>query len=1620
MSQVRKLLNGNKIIKAQEGYKFKLDSQDVYFSDDDLKEIDRQIAGLPMNYRRFLGGATTAIKNGNQFGSTADNTLTLDQLSNLGNGDIRRLEKKKGTYWEALVKPDSYEAKHAINAYLNILSSVANKKSTKEKISKTPLSLIFNPGENNTYSLSETAGNNYAAKTRVLDLLAANSAGKDSKHDVSDWDLTWMPGWMASLPGEDKLKAAQDYVNDLWTRMASGYDPKLTPDDENFLRNFYITFGFNSPKKAGSAGGTDTSEDAAKQDRIEGVVYNEQGEIDPNQREENGAFRTFKDKNGNLHAISKEGDVKPYLFSSKERLMRYGLSDDYLNSVLYKGRIYKPSEITPETNIDLYNRMQGVITKNNGARNPEELHQALSELIDYTDYDPTAYTYYNPEQHFWNDAGIRTALGRTGNYGIFNASPAYSGAKSIYGVYDFNTPGTNEWGFRAPFYLIIDDDGNIRLNAEGNPQWTELPEDITYIPNMEYGAGPGFGTWESINNGNYAAAREIPAAESSRPPYIIYEDFDGNWYYNNSGRDLIPLDQDLVDWLNEGNKPKPAQMENGTLSGKRKATSSAPITPPGWNGTRKEGGLIPVKPLPKYQMGAAMLVKKEAEPVFTPSQNHDPLSSSIRISDAANAEDFWNALSSAEKEEIIATSIDLGGAVAGLAGPVGSVAGAITGLGSTGMFLDAAKKRKGSLDWGDYGQAALSTLLDVVSILPWVGEAGKVAKIGNSIQKVAAPLGKIFTLMGLSAAASVLTKPTKEWTTDDLVKLSSGLQAMTNIGSGLRVGRGESRLAARLSADAKPEVPVYKSSKDYTVVTQKTEKVGKKGKKTQTIDVEQKQQIVLDNDDVNAIVNSEKPAGETLRGILKDKYKVKESDIAADDKALLDEFGFDTKTHRRFGVFGKRTVEANEVTPEKPEKYSKYGYLLDPFRLRNSEIRRREYIDRRLASDPELVAQLGPKRTLISEQVNPREEIRTYNTESPLGRSERRAYISSLTRLGRMQPGTWSFRRPIDEGIGETTEINRSGEMKARDIVHEYENTGLQPSMFHEEATQMGREYPKVHADAVKDDLIYSVRAATKPEDKPKASPSARLGAESVSNNELISYILGNSEEAGLSSREAITFLKGLTDKKRKSLLNALRNSGDRRGMEIANYFTEEGAQKTVGDKLTRGREHVSKALAELKERSKTSGNRKERSLKQMAANLEELRNSKDPMKTLSKLASSEKSKALANENPKEHREALNQALRDAVYSKLTGLRLDRYLTKVQKQMNKDGLKFKHGGVFKFQNGTGGGWLKQIGQWYNKAPIALELLDLAVNNHYNSKAFDAMREGANATIIHKQSPRIVNAALDNSAYERQLQNIREERMSNPINSTSDQVLNNALKNQRDAQLYERENAVMTGINQNTANYNAQLAENMTRQNITDAEVENDYLTSVGAAKSAIGQIKAQENFLRGKNLSNLLTYGKYAINKDVEKLNTAGEFALSQSQLNEKKQFFIRNFSDLYSEYNGLPSDEKLKYQDLADYIQIKYPQRWLEHQQEYEDLENRQINDVYSFKTKPTILPFAPPTFDPLAVQNSKKGGRLRGNTRYKNEPDEQVWIDSNKAVHAAVAKLQDNTIKLLLRALK
>jgi hypothetical protein len=62
--------------------------------------------------------------------------------------------------------------------------------------------------------------------------------------------------------------------------MSSGYNPKLTPDDENFLKNFGISFGFNTPKV--TTGTVDSTEQATVGDSNEEVptIFKEDGSVD--------------------------------------------------------------------------------------------------------------------------------------------------------------------------------------------------------------------------------------------------------------------------------------------------------------------------------------------------------------------------------------------------------------------------------------------------------------------------------------------------------------------------------------------------------------------------------------------------------------------------------------------------------------------------------------------------------------------------------------------------------------------------------------------------------------------------------------------------------------------------------------------------------------------------------------------------------------------------------------------------------------------------------------------------------------------------------------------------------------------------------------------------------------------------------------------------------------------------------------------------------------------------------------------------------------------------------------------------------------------------------------------
>jgi hypothetical protein len=75
-------------------------------------------------------------------------------------------------------------------------------------------------------------------------------------------------------------------------------------------------------------------------------------------------------------------------------------------------------------------------------------------------------------------------------------------------------------------------------------------------------------------------------------------------------------------------------------------------------------------------------------------------------------------------------------------------------------------------------------------------------------------------------------------------------------------------------------------------------------------------------------------------------------------------------------------------------------------------------------------------------------------------------------------------------------------------------------------------------------------------------------------------------------------------------------------------------------------------------------------------------------MQTLSEISREPDMTEIANMNPQQFREALNEALRNGVYKQFTGPRLDRNINRIEQQRRDLGLIFKKGGIIKAQSGT--------------------------------------------------------------------------------------------------------------------------------------------------------------------------------------------------------------------------------------------------------------------------------------------------------------------------------------------
>jgi flagellar biosynthesis GTPase FlhF len=234
--------------------------------------------------------------------------------------------------------------------------------------------------------------------------------------------------------------------------------------------------------------------------------------------------------------------------------------------------------------------------------------------------------------------------------------------------------------------------------------------------------------------------------------------------------------------------------------------------------------------------------------------------------------------------------------------------------------------------------------------------------------------------------------------------------------------------------------------------------------------------------------------------------------------------------------------------------------------------------------------------------------------------------------------------------------------------------------------SEMARSAGKLGLDSINEfaastaNINAGVSKAMGPAPGISNNPSTRLGAESVSSKELRKYIIGNAVEKGLSDSEAIEFLNGLSENKRRSVISELRKSKSQRAKDILSALRD--SQKQPRNRaLVKNVEQLIKHVDYMKQHGTTR-------YAQMARNLRKLRSSKNPMQTLSEIAREPDMTEIANMNPQQFREALNEALRNGIYKQFTGPRLDRNINRIEQQRRDLGLIFKKGGIIKAQPGT--------------------------------------------------------------------------------------------------------------------------------------------------------------------------------------------------------------------------------------------------------------------------------------------------------------------------------------------
>lgn len=1008
MSQIRKLQPGGKLSYGT----LQIDGKTT----NDPDEIERWISSLNANNptaAAINGIWADNIRNGNNIRiNNSDNTIVVGNsgaeiYSNVPGANKRQLNiitTGKPTYggnnFSTIYRNQVYNAgKYHIN-------DSNSKESNKNKIKVGPINVNYDTIDGKkVYSISNP--NNALIDPQIEAYLSF--LGDEKWGETNSWDGTGpssdveriLKAWYNQFDG-DKNKAARDAINTALNELrdkTKSWD-ELSEQTRELLEYFNI-LGPNTTSNTGSS--------------TQGTNYlDENGNVKQNAQNEKGQWGTYIGDgnngtiNGARYSTWNAGSL-PYLVNSDRIKLFEGLDDSYLNSVLYNGRFYRSNEI--DQNIPLQRIMEEVAYINNSATSPADAYEKLKEKINYTDYGDRLgnVALYDSDKHYFANKNINAFFKDHGisRAAILNATNAYEVPEgtNIYEIYDYSHNGTQPYGFRSPFYLIVGKDGELYLtdadsNGKQHRQWDTLSSDRFKFLNRGYGEVSGIYELYQYNGKKYG---RFIRKDASGEDYHFAEDEYGNIYHLDKNGVPILLTKEFGQKILDGYGFSLRELQESKQQAKKQSNNSKEnlsYSGGGFGGGgRKNGGKI--KELPKKFQPGGILWETPTE-ISSVGEITDPSAKGANGYYVGKFGQFgdikWKDLRPQDRNDIFAAGADVLSAISALVPEYGTLPAAALGLTSTGFLTASDIQNK--LPLGKViRNAGINVGLDAVSLLPFgLGEGAAAAKIGKTVAKVGHYLIPLLNGAGLYVASDAAMKVMRgeKLSTDDYRALAAGITSVLNIGHGVARRFSDASLTrsankARVNVGNNPEVEAPVHQREVILSKNASNNAGKKTP------------IKLEEGEVNAVINAKpEDAAKTLRNTLEKTHKVAKTELPSDDTKLLKDWGFEVDVnHKKIRVTKKARQSEGSIKkvsestqPQTATNKKKSSYIEALYR---DSIHRNEVIDEAMrVTDAKGNAVNNPIRT----------EIDKLRENGDWGFMRERAYKRAQKRTGEV-PVTW-------------------------------------------------------------------------------------------------------------------------------------------------------------------------------------------------------------------------------------------------------------------------------------------------------------------------------------------------------------------------------------------------------------------------------------------------------------------------------------------------------------------------------------------------------------------------------------------------------------------------------------